>query len=486
MDAQTCLKKLQCVGVLNFSTVGLDGTPQARCISAIHYTSDALYFFTARGKEFCRELLHDGQVQILAYTRYKEMIRVSAKAVPVPEAEQKRCIDLIFQEQPYLSNVYPGATREIGIVFVVRDMRIEYFHLGVKPIFRETYTLGKGKHTPTGALPALRELLRAVSRTGRHEKNLRCSMNGKEKQRLRRGRKAETMLRARTRTEKDVFSKTERLKQALETADAVLIGAGAGLSASAGFTYSGERFHRYFSDFEAKYGFHDMYSGGFYAYPTPEEHWAYWSRYIQVNRYEDAPRPVYDSLYRLISEKDYFVLTTNVDHCFQKAGFDKKRLFYTQGDYGLLQCCEPCHRQTYDNRALILRMVEEQKNMRIPTALIPRCPKCGKPMAVNLRSDDRFAEDEGWRKAAGRYADFLRRHDGMHILLWEIGVGYNTPGIIKYPFWQMTAQNPNAVYACLNSGQAVCPGAIQRQSICIDGDAGILLQALLAPEESYE
>ncbi|KJF41108.1 Sir2 silent information regulator family NAD-dependent deacetylase [Ruthenibacterium lactatiformans] len=294
------------------------------------------------------------------------------------------------------------------------------------------------------------------------------------------------MLRARTRTEKDVFSKTERLKQALETADAVLIGAGAGLSASAGFTYSGERFHRYFSDFEAKYGFHDMYSGGFYAYPTPEEHWAYWSRYIQVNRYEDAPRPVYDSLYRLISEKDYFVLTTNVDHCFQKAGFDKKRLFYTQGDYGLLQCCEPCHRQTYDNRALILRMVEEQKNMRIPTALIPRCPKCGKPMAVNLRSDDRFAEDEGWRKAAGRYADFLHRHDGMHILLWEIGVGYNTPGIIKYPFWQMTAQNPNAVYACLNSGQAVCPGAIQRQSICIDGDAGMLLQALLAPEESYE
>ena len=159
---------------------------------------------------------------------------------------------------------------------------------------------------------------------------------------------------------------------------------------------------------------------------------------------------------------------------FRKRVLIKKRLFYTQGDYGLLQCCEPCHRQTYDNRALILRMVEEQKNMRIPTALIPRCPKCGKPMAVNLRSDDRFAEDEGWRKAAGRYADFLRRHDGMHILLWEIGVGYNTPGIIKYPFWQMTAQNPNAVYACLNSGQAVCPGAIQRQSICIDGDAGIL------------
>ena len=202
----------------------------------------------------------------------------------------------------------------------------------------------------------------------------------------------------------------------------------------------------------------------------------------QGGRFPDT----YEELLKLVHDRDYFVLTTNVDHQFQLAGFDKKRLFYTQGDYGLLQCCEPCHRQTYDNRALILRMVEEQKNMRIPTALIPRCPKCGKPMAVNLRSDDRFAEDEGWRKAAGRYADFLRRHDGMHILLWEIGVGYNTPGIIKYPFWQMTAQNPNAVYACLNSGQAVCPGAIQRQSICIDGDAGILLQALLAPEESYE
>lgn len=411
MDAQTCLKKLQCVGVLNFSTVGLDGTPQARCISAIHYTSDALYFFTARGKEFCRELLHDGQVQILAYTRYKEMIRVSAKAVPVPEAEQKRCIDLIFQEQPYLSNVYPGATREIGIVFVARDIRIEYFHLGVKPIFRETYTLGKGKRTPKGyeitgecigcgkcaqicpqQCVAPGTPYRIAQEHCLHcgncfeqcpvqavtKKNLRCSMNGKEKQRLRRGRKAETMLRARTRTEKDVFSKTERLKQALETADAVLIGAGAGLSASAGFTYSGERFHRYFSDFEAKYGFHDMYSGGFYAYPTPEEHWAYWSRYIQVNRYEDAPRPVYDSLYRLISEKDYFVLTTNVDHCFQKAGFDKKRLFYTQGDYGLLQCCEPCHRQTYDNRALILRMVEEQKKHAHPHRVDPAVPEMRK------------------------------------------------------------------------------------------------------------
>ena len=282
------------------------------------------------------------------------------------------------------------------------------------------------------------------------------------------------------------LAETERLRQALAAADAILIGAGAGLSASAGLTYTGARFERYFADFRERYGITDIYAGGFYPFATREEYWAWWSRHVLYNRYVDAPLPVYRDLLGLVRGREYFVLTTNVDHQFQRAGFDKQQLFCTQGDYGLWQCARPCHDKTYDNEAAVRRMVAEQRDMRIPTALIPRCPKCGKPMAVNLRSDDRFAEDEGWRKAAGRYADFLRRHDGMHILLWEIGVGYNTPGIIKYPFWQMTAQNPNAVYACLNNGQAVCPGAIQRQSICIDGDAGILLQALLAPEESYE
>lgn len=230
----------------------------------------------------------------------------------------------------------------------------------------------------------------------------------------------------------------KQLKKELKTADAVLIGAGAGLSISAGFLDSGDRFQQNFSDFEARYDFHDMYSGGFYSYPSLEEHWAYWSRYIQINRYENAPKPVYDLLYQLVSDKDYFVVTTNVDHCFQKAGFDKKRLFYTQGDYGLFQCFEPCHNKTYDNQKLIYRMVTEQKGMRIPTELIPWCPKCGKPMTMNLRSDNRFVEDEGWKKAANQYQDFLRRHRNLHILFLEIGVGYNTPGIIKYPFWQMT------------------------------------------------
>lgn len=274
----------------------------------------------------------------------------------------------------------------------------------------------------------------------------------------------------------------QQVKKALESAEAVLIGAGAGLSASAGFVYTGERFHQYFSDFEEKYGFHDMYSGGFYPYPTLEEHWAYWSRYIQINRYEDAPKPVYDTLFRLVSAKDYFVLTTNVDHCFQKTGFDKKRLFYTQGDYGLFQCCEPCHKKTYENREIVGRMVKEQKNMRIPSELIPRCPVCGKPMTMNLRSDDRFVEDGGWRKAACRYEDFLRRHQNMRVLLLETGVGYNTPGIVKYPFWQMAAAFPKTVYVCLNHGEAGCPKEIADRSICVNCDVGDFLQELLAQE----
>ena len=264
----------------------------------------------------------------------------------------------------------------------------------------------------------------------------------------------------------------ERLKKALDQADAVVIGAGAGLSTSAGFTYSGARFDQYFSDFAAKYGFSDMYTGGFFPYSTKEEFWAYWSRYIFVNRYMDAPKPVYENLLKLVRGKDYFVITTNVDHCFQKAGFDKKRLFYTQGDYGLFQCSEPCCQETWDNEAIVREIVDRQKDMRVPTELIPVCPHCGKPLTMNLRSDDKFVEDEGWHAAAERYENFLRTREGQKILFLELGVGYNTPGIIKYPFWQMTYENPNAVYACINQGQAASPREIADRSICVDRDIG--------------
>lgn len=284
-------------------------------------------------------------------------------------------------------------------------------------------------------------------------------------------------------TDKRKTTQIERLKKEIEAADAIIIGAGAGLSTSAGFIYSGSRFHQYFADFEKKYGFHDMYSGGFYPYKTPEEHWAYWSRYIEINRYRNADIPVYENLYELVKDKDYFVITTNVDHCFQKAGFDKTRLFYTQGDYGLFQCSVPCCQTTYDNRDIIGRMVKEQKNMRIPSELLPKCPVCGKPLTMNLRSDNKFVEDKGWHRAARRYDDFIRRHKNLHILLLELGVGYNTPGIIKYPFWRITAQNAKAVYACINYGEAVCPAEIEKQAICINGDIGETLQILSKQNE---
>lgn len=270
----------------------------------------------------------------------------------------------------------------------------------------------------------------------------------------------------------------ERLKAALQDCDAVVIGAGSGLSTAAGFTYNGERFEKYFSDFAAKYGIKDMYSGGFYPFATPEEHWAYWSRYIYINRYQDAPKPIYDAILKLVKDKDYFVITTNVDHCFQKAGFDKKRLFFTQGDYGLFQCSEPCCQETFDNEAAIREMVTRQEDMKIPTELLPTCPHCGKPLTMNLRSDDKFVEDEGWHKAAERYENFLRTRAGGKILFLELGVGYNTPIIIKYPFWQMTAKNPNTTYVCINQGQAVCPQEIERQSVCINADIGQVLQSL--------
>ncbi len=272
--------------------------------------------------------------------------------------------------------------------------------------------------------------------------------------------------------------KAELIAAAIKNAEAIVVGAGAGLSTSAGFDYSGERFKKYFSDFEAKYGFHDMYSGGFYPYKTSEEYWAFWSRYIFLNRYSEPMNPTYSRLLEILKGKEYFVITTNVDHCFQKAGFKKDRLFYTQGDYGLFQCSKPCRNETFDNEKAITEMVKKQKSMKIPPELIPRCPHCGREMTMNLRCDDKFVEDDGWHKASERYAEFLRNHRKDKILFLELGVGYNTPGIIKYPFWQMTASWRDAAYICINKGDAVCPNEIKNKSICLDADITEILQKI--------
>ena len=289
----------------------------------------------------------------------------------------------------------------------------------------------------------------------------------------------------------------ENLKSLLENAAAILIGAGAGLSTSAGFIYSGSIFQKYFADFEKKYGFHDMYSGGFTAFESLEENWAYWSRQIYLNRFLNPPIPVYEKLLELVKDKNYFVITTNVDHCFQKAGFDKARLFYTQGDYGLWQCSEPCHKKTYDNQLFVEKMIKEQGfmiqadgslelpkegfdkiKMAVSSGILPHCPVCGKPMSMNLRSDNTFVEDEGWQKAAERYEDFLNGNKDGKILFLELGVGSNTPGIIKFPFWKMTYANPKATYVCINKGEAQVPEEIEKQSLCLDGDIYEVLKSI--------
>ena len=243
-----------------------------------------------------------------------------------------------------------------------------------------------------------------------------------------------------------------------------------------------------------------MYAGGFYPFPDDETRWAWWSRHIYINRYILPPKPVYSQLLDLVKDRDYFVITTNVDHQFQKAGFDKERLFYTQGDYGLWQCSVPCHKRTYDNKERVVKMLLSQGfaigqnseltapvlengatdfsavSTKIPSGLVPYCPVCGEPMTMNLRSDDTFVEDEGWHRASAAYAEFLENHKDKHIVYLELGVGANTPVIIKYPFWHEVSANDNAFYACINFGEAFCPEEIEDRSVCMDGDIGDVLR----------
>ena len=282
---------------------------------------------------------------------------------------------------------------------------------------------------------------------------------------------------------KDYTQTITDLRSAIDSADAIVVGAGAGLSTAAGLTYSGERFRRHFADFIEKYGFRDMYSAGFFPFPTEEERWAYWSRHIWYNRYVEPPKDTYAKLLHLLDGKDFFVITTNVDHQFQRAGFPKGRLYYTQGDYGLWQCSEPCHDKTYDNFETVKRMIEEQRDMRVASELVPHCPVCGKPMTTNLRADDTFVEDAGWHAAASRYRDFLEAHQDGKVLYLELGVGANTPVIIKYPFWRHTYANQDATYACVNYREAYAHPDIRNRSILIDADIDQVLGDLLGGQD---
>ncbi len=297
-------------------------------------------------------------------------------------------------------------------------------------------------------------------------------------------------------TTKSTRSYLEDIKLLIESVDAIVVGAGAGLSTAAGFIYNGETFKKYMFDFIKEYGITDFYSGGFYPFPTKEIMWAFWSRNIYVNRYLDAPKNTYQKLLNIVKDKNYFVITTNVDHQFQKAGFDKKRLFYTQGDYGLFQSVNKDNKKTYDNEDIVYKMLESQgfeKNekgiydildekkisMSIPTELIPICPDDGSNMTLNLRADDNFVEDEGWHQASIRYSNFIDSIKNQKVLYLELGVGMNTPVIIKYPFWNMVIENKKSNYVCINYNEAFCPDEILDRSMIINEDIDKVLDDIV-------
>ncbi len=277
---------------------------------------------------------------------------------------------------------------------------------------------------------------------------------------------------------KEEWRKFPELMEKIHTADAILMGAGAGLSTSAGLHYSGTRFQTLMPDYIKKYSFTDMYSAAFYPHNSSEAFWGYFSKHIYYNRYHQDWNDCYALLFSLIQDKNYFILSTNADHGFVQHGFDKKRLWYMQGNYGLFQCSLPCQQKTYDNEEEIHAMVSQQKDFKIPTELIPHCPDCGREMTTNLRKDSNFVQDSGWEEGLQRYQDFLNGYKDKKTLFLELGVGYNTPAIIKYPFWQMCHENPQSTYACLNLDDVRCPNEIASRSLCIQGDIRNTLKKL--------
>lgn len=277
----------------------------------------------------------------------------------------------------------------------------------------------------------------------------------------------------------ELTEKIEKLKQEIKNSDYILIGAGAGLSTSAGFLYDGKRFEDNFKDYIKKYGFTDMYSAGFYNFPTLEEYWAYFSLYVYINRFDIEENETYLNLYKIVKDKNYFVITTNVDGRFIDSKFDKDKIFAVQGDFALFQCSKPCRQETFYNEKYIREMIKYKKEMKIPIELIPKCPYCGRNMSMNLRADDTFVQDKNWDEQKNRYEEFLKMSDNSKILFLELGVGFNTPSIIKYNFWRMTLNNKKSVYASINLGECYCASDIEERSICIDYDIAEVLKKLI-------
>lgn len=271
----------------------------------------------------------------------------------------------------------------------------------------------------------------------------------------------------------------QKLKEEIENSEYILIGAGAGLSTSAGFLYDGKRFEDNFKDYIKKYGFTDMYSAGFYNFPTLEEYWAYFSLYVYINRYDIEENETYLNLYNIVKNKNYFVITTNVDGRFADSKFDKDKIFAVQGDFSLFQCSKPCRQETFYNEKYIREMIKYKKEMKIPTELIPKCPYCGRNMSMNLRADSTFVQDKNWDKQKSKYENFLKNSNNSKILFLELGVGFNTPSIIKYNFWRMTLNNKKSVYASINLGECYSASDIEERSICIDADISEVLKKLI-------
>lgn len=278
----------------------------------------------------------------------------------------------------------------------------------------------------------------------------------------------------------------QKLAQELNKADAVLVGAGTGLSEAAGFTRTAPYFTRHFSDFIDKYGFEDLCTAARFNYPSQEEKWAFWSRAIYLYRYSPAPRPVYNTLFEIIKDKDYFVITTTADHMFQKSGFDSDRLFYTYGDYGTWQCSQPCNDATYDNEDAVRKMMEAQRDMKVPRSLIPICPACGRKMKVNLLTDDSFVENDGWYRAEERYEHYVRSHKSGRIVFLDIGTTASTPIIIKCPFTQMTYENPLATYATIADCALPEAEEIKDRALYVNNDIEQSLNQLLRYRKDCE